>query len=177
MGKEAVNTAVQNVLTIKRALIDVKKYFTHLEEAKKMLKQFEGHEMKESLVVPLARLDKFINVAEMHNNELTKRVTAWVKMVETAEQYSRDAVEWEKKNKAIKRQIKDESGSELEHEVEDLDAGNSQPAFPVAENATNATKAKEVVLKPIRSRLPAQRVVESPRRNVEGGFAERRRPR
>merc|ERR1712146_651270 len=94
---------------------------------------------KEALVIPLARLDKLINTAEIHNNDLEKHVSSWIKMVETAEQYANDAADWELRNKAAKKQKKEESGSELEREVRELDAdgvtaqlSSTRPRVPIS---------------------------------------------
>ena len=152
-GKKAINTAVQNVITIKRALIDVRAYFNDLEQARKLLLRFESHEMKESLVVPIARLDKMVNMAESHNSELSKHAASWIKMVQTAEQYAKDAADWDLKNRAVNKQIKNEAGSELnETAAEDTTIGL---------NETREVKQFEEQSKNLKPELP---VIRTPRR-------------
>jgi hypothetical protein len=108
-GKEAVNTAVANVLTIKKALVDVGNYLKELKEAKRMLLRFKSDEMEAALVEPLHRLDKALRLAEMHSEELQRHVTSWRKMVDTAEQYLADAAAWKVKNQAIHEGMKEDA--------------------------------------------------------------------
>ena len=74
-------------------------------------------------------------------------------MVQTAEQYAKDAADWDLKNRAVNKQIKNEAGSELnETAAEDTTIGL---------NETREVKQFEEQSKNLKPELP---VIRTPRR-------------
>ena len=105
-GKTALVAAVQNVGSIKSSLGQARRFLAELKQSDLLLSKFEtsNEVLREAIVSPTAKLNRFLVQARSHEAELQKRSHKWIEMVATAQRYVADAHAWEKKRNTVSEQ-------------------------------------------------------------------------